>query len=75
MLAAEPRVDLLALDEALTMLAALHPRQSEIVEMRYFGGRGEEEIAEVLKVSVRTVLQEAAGAVVALSRIETRGWG
>ena len=53
-----PRVDLLALDEALTRLAALHPRQSEIVEMRYFGGLSEDEIAGVLKISVRTVQQD-----------------
>ena len=55
---AEPSADLLALDEALGRLAALHPRQAEIVEMRYFGGLNEEEIAEVLKVSLRTVQQD-----------------
>ena len=54
----EPSADLLALDEALTRLTALHPRQAEIVEMRYFGGLQEEEIAEVLKVSLRTVQQD-----------------
>ena len=53
----EPSADLLALDEALNRLKALHPRQAEIVEMRYFGGMKEEEIAEVLKVSLRTVQQ------------------
>ncbi len=51
----EPSVDLLALDEALKRLAALNPRQVQVVEMRYFGGLKEEEIAEVLKVSLRTV--------------------
>lgn len=54
----EPSVDLLALDEALNRLTALHPRQAEIVEMRYFGGLREDEIAEVLKVSLRTVQQD-----------------
>ena len=54
----EPSADLLALDEALNRLKALHPRQVEIVEMRYFGGLKEEEIAEVLKVSLRTVQQD-----------------
>jgi RNA polymerase sigma factor (TIGR02999 family) len=52
---AEPSVDLLALDEALSRLKELNPRQAEIVELRYFGGLNEEEIAEVLKVSLRTV--------------------
>jgi RNA polymerase sigma factor (TIGR02999 family) len=47
--------DLLALDEALEILAMLNPRQSRVVELRYFGGLNEEEVAEVLKVSPRTV--------------------
>ena len=55
---AGPNVDLLGLDEALNRLTALHPRQAEIVEMRYFGGLKEEEIAEVLRVSLRTVEQD-----------------
>jgi RNA polymerase sigma factor (TIGR02999 family) len=47
--------DLIALDEALETLAMLNPRQSRVVELRYFGGLNEEEVAEVLKVSPRTV--------------------
>ncbi len=47
--------DLLALDEALARLAELNPRQSQVVELRYFGGLNEEEVAEVIKVSSRTV--------------------
>ena len=47
--------DFLALDEALTRLAALSVRQSQIVELRYFGGLSDAEVAEVLKVSERTV--------------------
>jgi RNA polymerase sigma factor (TIGR02999 family) len=53
-----PSADLLALDEALTRLVLLHPRQSEVVEMRYFGGLSEKEVAEVLKVSLRTIQQD-----------------
>ncbi len=52
---AERGADLLALDEALGRLSSLSPRQSQVVEMRYFGGLSEEEVAEVLKVSPRTV--------------------
>jgi|SRR5271157_2990630 len=50
--------ELLALDEALDRLERLDPRQSQIVELRYFGGLTEEETAEVLGVSVRTVKRE-----------------
>ena len=45
----------MALDDALTMLQRLDPRQSQVVELRFFGGLEYEEIAEVLKVSVSTV--------------------
>ncbi|HYT66733.1 MAG TPA: sigma-70 family RNA polymerase sigma factor [Vicinamibacterales bacterium] len=51
----ERGTDLLALDEALERLAALSPRQSRVVELRYFGGLTEEEVAEVLSISPRTV--------------------
>ena len=54
----ERGADLLALDEALTRLAALSPRQAQVVELRYFGGLSEEEAAEALKVSVRTVQRD-----------------
>jgi RNA polymerase sigma factor (TIGR02999 family) len=50
--------ELLALDEALDRLAALDARQSQVVELRFFGGLTEEEIAKVLNVSVRTVKRE-----------------
>ena len=50
--------ELLALDEALDRLERLDPRQSQIVELRYFGGLTEEETAELLGVSVRTVKRE-----------------
>jgi RNA polymerase sigma-70 factor (ECF subfamily) len=54
----QPQVDLLALDEALEKLARLNPRQSQIVELRFFGGLTEDEIAEVLEVSSITVKRD-----------------
>lgn len=54
----ERGADLLALDEALTRLAALNARQAQVVELRYFGGLSEEETAEALKVSLRTVQRD-----------------
>src|SRR5215471_173482 len=50
--------ELVALDDALTALAKLDERQSQVVELRFFGGLTEEEIGEVLKVSARTVRSE-----------------
>lgn len=49
---------MLALDEALSRLAELEPRQSQVVELRFFSGLTEEEVAEVLGVSVRTVKRD-----------------
>ncbi len=48
-------VDLVALDRALSDLAALDPQQARIVELRYFGGLTVEETAEVVDVSPATV--------------------
>jgi RNA polymerase sigma factor (TIGR02999 family) len=50
--------ELIALDDALMSLAAIDPRQSEIVELRFFGGLTIEETAEVLHVSHATVERE-----------------
>jgi RNA polymerase sigma-70 factor, ECF subfamily len=50
--------DLLALDEALNRLAAWDPRQSRIVEMRFFAGLSFDEIAEVLGISDRTAKRD-----------------
>jgi RNA polymerase sigma factor (TIGR02999 family) len=50
--------DLLALDAALERLAAWDPRQSSIVEMRFFAGLSFEEIAEVLGISERTAKRD-----------------
>lgn len=54
----EKAIDLVALDEALSSLAKLDPRQSKVVELRFFGGLTNEEAAEVLKVSVGTVRRD-----------------
>jgi len=53
-------VDVEALDEALTRLAALDPEQARIVELRYFGGLTVEETAEVVGVSPATVKRQWA---------------
>lgn len=50
--------DLVALEEALQRLAEFDPRRSQVVELRYFGGLGVEEVAEVLKVSRHTVMRD-----------------
>ncbi len=49
---------LLMLDEALNTLAAIDPRRSHVVELRYFGGLNNEEIAGVLKISENTVTRD-----------------
>jgi len=54
----ERSTDLVALDEALKQLAALDARQSQVVELKFFGGLEMEEIAEVLKVSLGTVKRD-----------------
>ena len=48
-------VDLLAVDEALGRLGRLDPEAAGIVELRFFGGLTEQEVADVLGVSPRTV--------------------
>lgn len=47
-----------ALDDALTELAALDPRRSHVVELRFFGGLSVEETAAVLHVSPQTVMRD-----------------
>jgi RNA polymerase sigma-70 factor (ECF subfamily) len=56
--AKEQAADVVALDDALTALAAIDERKSQVVEMRYFGGLSIEETAEALGVSVRTVKRD-----------------
>jgi RNA polymerase sigma factor (TIGR02999 family) len=50
--------DLVALDDALKAMAAVDPRQSKVVELRFFGGLSVEETAEALQVSPQTVLRD-----------------
>ena len=50
--------DLVALDDALTDLAAMDPRKAKVVEMRYFGGMSVQETAEALDVSTVTVMRD-----------------
>ena len=57
-IAPERSAELIALDDALQGLAAMDARKEQIVELRYFGGLSEEEVAEVLNISSRTVRRE-----------------
>ena len=61
-LGAEPIVskemDILKFDDVLGRLAKLSSRQARIVELRYFGGLTESQVAEVLDISRRTVTRE-----------------
>jgi RNA polymerase sigma factor (TIGR02999 family) len=50
--------ELLRLDEALKSLAEMDPRRSQVVELRYFGGLNNEEIAGVLNISENTVTRD-----------------
>ena len=65
-IAVEARADtLVALDEALTRLSALDERQARVVECRFFAGLTEEETAEALRVTARTVRRDW---------VKARGW-
>ena len=55
---AERAAEVVALDDALKSLAEIDPRQSQIVELRFFGGLSIEETAEVLGVSPGTVMRD-----------------
>jgi RNA polymerase sigma factor (TIGR02999 family) len=57
-ISADRSAELVALDDALKTLATMNSRQSQIVELRYFGGLSEEEVATVLKISTRTVRRD-----------------
>jgi RNA polymerase sigma factor (sigma-70 family) len=54
----ERNTDLVALDEALMLLAEVDRRKGQVVEMRFFGGLSVKEVAEVLKVSEETVMRD-----------------
>ncbi len=60
--------DLIALDEALSGLSAFDPREAKVVELCFFGGLSEEETAEVLGISSRTVKRDWAMAKIWLMR-------
>ena len=69
----ERAAEVVALDDALAELAQLAPRQSQIVELRYFGGLSVTEIAEVLQVSTDTVTRDWNQAKAWLYRALNRG--
>jgi RNA polymerase sigma factor (TIGR02999 family) len=60
--AAQPAVDVVALDEALERLAAVDAQQSRVVELRFFAGLSVEETAEALGISPATVKRDWATA-------------
>jgi RNA polymerase sigma factor (TIGR02999 family) len=55
---AQPQRDFVALDDALGALSAVDERKSRVVELRFFGGLTVEETADVLNVSVDTVMRD-----------------
>jgi len=69
---AQPDFNLVALDDALNRLADFDERKSKVVELRFFGGLGVKETAEVMKVSADTVMRDWKVAKVWLLR-ELRG--
>lgn len=58
MVAHDASSELVRLDEALKILAKMDPRRCHVVELRYFGGLSNEEIANVLNVSENTVTRD-----------------
>src|SRR5438309_1253334 len=54
----ERLAEIVAVHDALTDLAKLHPRQGEVVELKYFGGLSLEETAQILRVSPETVTRD-----------------
>jgi RNA polymerase sigma-70 factor, ECF subfamily len=56
--APERSVELLALDDALSRLAADEPRKALVAELRFFGGLDNKEIAELLDISANTVIRD-----------------
>lgn len=70
---APPDCEVLLLDQALTELAAFDLRQAQIVELRYFGGLSEQEVAKLLSVSRSTVTREWQTARAWLYRRLTQG--
>jgi RNA polymerase sigma-70 factor, ECF subfamily len=56
----EASAEILQLEEALTRLEQLNPRQAQVVEMRYFGGLSVEEVASILGIAPRSVKRDWA---------------
>ena len=69
----EECAELVALDDALSALAKVDPRKSQMVELRFFGGLSVDETAEVLSVSPETVMRDWRLARVWLRRQLRRG--
>ena len=65
--------EVIAVDDALKNLAEMDPRKAQIVEMKFFGGLTNEEIAEVLRVTTRTVEREWRKAKAWLHRAISKG--
>jgi RNA polymerase sigma factor (TIGR02999 family) len=70
----EPAMDLVALDDALKVLATMDERKSRVIELRFFGGLSVEETATVLAVSPETIMRDWKLAKAWLMR-ELRGEG
>ena len=49
---------MVAVDDALDVLAGVDPRKAKVVELRFFGGLSVEETAEVLKISPQSVMRD-----------------
>jgi RNA polymerase sigma factor (TIGR02999 family) len=58
LVSSQPQPELLAIDDALTALAKVDSRKSQVVELRFFGGLSVEETAEVLGVSPDTIVRD-----------------
>ncbi len=56
--APEKQADIMVLDQVLTQFAAFYPRQSQVVELRFYGGLDIQETAEALKISPETVKRD-----------------
>jgi RNA polymerase sigma factor (TIGR02999 family) len=58
LMSSQPDAELIALDDALQALAAVDLRKAKVVEMRFFGGLDEKEIARILHISADTVQRD-----------------
>ncbi len=68
-----PPAEILAVDQALDQLRQVNPRQADVVEMRYFGGLTEDDVARALNVSRGTVARDWRVARMFLSRSLSAG--